>query len=70
MLSKRVCSNCWNMYASKFPPLEWNIQDEQRWEQFGVVSCNHDGLEDININEEPPDDCPYKFEQAIADGCS
>ena len=75
MLNKELCKKCMNTYADSFLNkerllTEWNMFDERRWEEDGLIVCPFDykNKREGNIrkiDDKPPNCCPFYLEQVI-----
>ena len=67
MLNKNICKKC-----NENSDYDWTDKDEYRWEK-GVVWCPFvDGTKaknylEADINNKPPEYCPYILEQLLQD---
>ena len=75
-LSKEICKKCRDSGAAFGEIGEaidlWGVEDEYEWHDYGTVICKTDMSSEVDkltstsIFNDPPEWCPFKFEQSLA----
>ena len=59
MLNKAICRKC-----LEHCKIYWDSVKEFRWDR-GYISCILDTVMRVEVNGDPPDDCPYLLEHLL-----
>ena len=66
-MNKVVCIKCNNEISQRLKirnNFEWDEYDDANWEN-GIVDCIKCDDDFVNLENGPPDGCPYKLEHLV-----